>query len=126
MAKRTPIDKLTQEVDKILQEYGEDVQDNLNEIVGDLTKHGAKTLRSQSRSTFGGSGKYASGWTTKFESDRLSTQGIIYNQSVPGLPHLLEHGHANRGGGRTPGRVHISTVEQALIKEIESKVKSKL
>lgn len=126
MAKRTPIDKLTQEVDKILQEYGEDVQDNLNEIVGDLTKQGAKTLRSQSRSTFGGSGKYASGWTTQIETGRLSRQGTIYNQSVPGLPHLLEHGHANRGGGRTPGRVHISTVEQALIKEFESKVKSKL
>ena len=126
MAKRTPIDKLTQEVDKILQEYGDDVQDNLDEIVNDLTKQGAKTLRSQSRSTFGGSGKYAGGWTTQFESGRVSRQGTIYNQRVPGLPHLLEHGHANRGGGRTPGRVHISTVEQALIKEFESKVKNKL
>lgn len=126
MAKRTPIDKLTQEVDKILQEYGDDVQDNLDEIVSDLTKQGAKTLRSQSRSTFGGSGKYASGWTSKTETGRVSRQGTIYNQRVPGLPHLLEHGHANRGGGRTPGRVHISTVEQALIKEFESKVKNKL
>lgn len=126
MAKRTPIDKLTQEVDKILQDYGDDVQDNLDEIVRDLTKQGAKTLRSQSRSTFGGSGKYASGWTTQFESNRVSRQGTIYNQRVPGLPHLLEHGHANRGGGRTPGRVHISSVEQALIKEFESKVKNKL
>lgn len=126
MAKRIPIDQLTVEVDKILQKYGDDVKDNLNDIVRDISKKGAKTLKSESSGTFGGSGKYASGWTSQAETGRTSAQGTIYNQRLPGLPHLLEHGHANRGGGRTPGRVHIAKVEEALIKEFESKVKSKL
>jgi len=126
MAKRVPIDQLTQAVDKILQEYGDDVQGNINDIVKDITKQGAKTLKGESRNTFGGTGKYASGWTSQAETGRVSAQGTIYNGSVPGLPHLLENGHANRGGGRTAGRIHIAKVEEELIKQFESKVKSQL
>lgn len=129
MAKRVPIDRLTQEVNKVLAEYGDDVQDNLNEITEKITKQGAKTLKAQSRSTFGGTGKYASGWTTQIETGRVSAQGTIYNKT-PGLPHLLEYGHALKRGGRTvgqtSGRAHIKPVEDALIKEFESKVKAKL
>ena len=126
MAKRTPIDRLSSEVGKILEEYGENIQENLNEIVAEMSKKGAKAVKSEARTTFGGSGKYASGWTSTFETGRMSAQGTIYNKNVPGLPHLLEHGHANRNGGRTAGRVHIAPVEEKLVKEFESQVKSKL
>lgn len=126
MAKAVPIDRLASEIDKILQEYGENVHENLSDIVKTVSKKGAQTLRSQSKSTFGGTGKYASGWTSQTEIGRTSAQGTIYNAKVPGLPHLLEHGHANRGGGRTPGRAHIAPVEEALAREFETKVKSKL
>lgn len=126
MGRKVPVDRLTEEVEKILNDYGENVQQNLGEIVKQMSKKGAQTLRSQSKGTFNGTGKYAKGWTSRAETGRMSAQGTIYNKDVPGLPHLLEHGHANRGGGRTPGRVHIKTVEDALIKEFEQKVKSKL
>ena len=126
MAKRTPIDRLTLEVGKILEEYGENVQENLNEIVSQMSKQGAKAVKSEARGTFGGSGKYASGWTSQVETGRVSAQGTIYNKDVPGLPHLLEHGHANRNGGRTAGRIHIAKVEEQLVKDFESKVISKL
>lgn len=125
MGRKIPVDMLTQEVDKILYEYGGDVQGNLNTIVGQMSKKGAQTLRQQSKNTFGGTGKYAKGWTSTVETGRVSAQGTIYNKT-PGLPHLLENGHALRGGGRTPGRPHIKPVEEALVREFESKVKSKL
>lgn len=125
MGRKIPVDKLTQEVDKILSEYGGDVQGNLNTIVGQMSKKGAQTLRQQSKNTFGGTGKYAKGWTSTVETGRVSAQGTIYNKT-PGLPHLLENGHALRGGGRTPGRPHIKPVEEALVREFESKVKSKI
>jgi len=126
MAKRTPIDRLTLEVGKILEEYGDNVQENINEIVSQMSKQGAKAVKSEARGTFGGSGKYASGWTSQVETGRVSAQGTIYNKDVPGLPHLLEHGHANRNGGRTAGRIHIAKVEEQLVKDFESKVISKL
>lgn len=125
-SQRVPAEQLAAAVDKILEKYGDDVQDNMNVIVKDITKQGAKSLKSQARSTVGGTGKYASGWTSQAETGRVSAQGTIYNSRLPGLPHLLEHGHANRGGGRTPGKVHIAPIEDALVKEFEEKVKSKL
>lgn len=126
MGKRVPIDRLTDEVKKILEDYGEDVQQNLGTIVKKMSQKGASTLRSQSRGTFGGSGAYAKGWTSTAQTGRVSAQGTIYNQDLPGLPHLLEHGHANRNGGRTAGRAHIAPVEEALVREFETEVKSKL
>ena len=131
MAKRIPIDRLSAEVEKILNEYGENVQQNLGDIVKAMSKKGAQALRSQSKATFNGK-DYSKGWTSQEETGRLSAQGTIYNKDLPGLPHLLEHGHALRRGGRSigkgsvDGREHIKTVEDALIKEFEQKVKSKL
>lgn len=124
MPKRVPIDRLTQEVDKILQEYGEDVQYNLDEIVKQMAKKGARTLQQESKGKFEGT-KYYKSWTSKTETKRTSAQGVIYSK-IPGLPHLLEYGHALRQGGRTTGRPHIKPVEEALVREFESKVKSKL
>lgn len=123
MGKRIPIDRLSAEISKILTEYGEDVQENIDEAAAKVTKAGVKAVRGNARSTFDGSGKYAKGWTSKFEKGRLSSQGIIYNGQVPGLPHLLEHGHANRNGGRTAGRVHIAPVEQKIVEDFEKAVK---
>lgn len=124
--KKTTTDQLTAAVSKILDEYGEDVKSNLKEIVAKLSKEGAKAVRSASKSTYGGTGKYASGWRSRLDTGRLSSQGIIYNARVPGLPHLLEYGHAKRGGGRVSGRPHIKPVEEKLISEFEREVKSKL
>lgn len=124
MAKVVPIDRLTAEIEKILEDYGENVQQNINEVVGEITKKGAKTLNRQSGQTFDGK-KYRKSWTTQVETGRTSAQGTIYSK-IPGLPHLLEHGHALRGGGRTTGRAHIAPVEEALVREFEQKVKSKL
>ena len=73
-----------------------------------------------------GTGKYAEGWTSRVETDRLSATGTIYTGKLPGLPHLLEHGHAKRGGGRVPGRVHIAPVEKILESAFMRAIQTKL
>ena len=50
------------------------------------------------------------------------TKGLY--ATVPGLPHLLEYGHAKRGGGRVPGRAHIKPVEDKITKDFERKVRA--
>lgn len=124
MAKRIPIDRLSAEINKILTEYGEQVQQDVDEAAQRVTKAGVKAVKGNAKGSFGGTGKYAAGWTSKFEKWRLSSQGTIYNGTVPGLPHLLEHGHANRNGGRTSGREHIGPVEQKIIEDFEKAVKA--
>ena len=126
MARKVSADAFSSAISKVLAQYSDNVKENLGEITKALAKRGAKEVKAKSKTTFGGSGKYANGWTSQFDTGRFSAQGTIYNGAVPGLPHLLENGHANRGGGRTPGRAHIKPVEEELIRQYENEVKSKL
>lgn len=116
---KCPLDKMDQAIAEILDEYGDEVVGNLEEITKRVAKEGAKTAKAEAKGKFRGTGKYAKGWTSTVETGRLSTQGTIYNKDLPGLPHLLEYGHANRGGGRTPGKPHLKAVEQRVIKQFE-------
>lgn len=124
--KKTTADQLSAAIDKVLAEYGDNVKDNLDTITKEFAKKGAKAVKSASREAYGGTGKYANGWTSRFETGRVSSQGVIYNGAVPGLPHLLENGHAKRGGGRVAGRAHIAPVEAQLVEEYVKAVKQKL
>ncbi len=126
MARKVSADAFSSAISKVIAEYSDNVQENLGEITKQLAKRGAKEVKAKSRTTFGGSGKYANGLTSRYETGRFSAQGTIYNGAVPGLPHLLENGHAKRGGGRPPGRVHIAPVEEEIVKQFENEVKSKL
>lgn len=122
MAKKVPLDKLQSEIDKIMDEYKDQVTNGVLDAVEAVTKAGVKAVKAESRSKFKKrTGEYAKGWSSKTEKGRLSAQGVIYNKHY-GLPHLLEYGHANRFGGRTPGRAHIKPVEEKINKEFEEKV----
>jgi len=120
---KTSIDKFSAAIHDILEEYGDELHENVAEAAKAVTKKGAQAVRQAAASSFGGSGKYAKGWTSRFETGRLSAQGVIYNKDVPGLPHLLENGHAKRGGGRVAGRTHIKPVEEKIIEEFEKAVR---
>ena len=122
---RASADRFAADVQKILSEYAGSVKENLDEVTKAVAKKGAQMARRAAAGAVGGSGKYARGWTSKVEVGRLGVSGVIYNKT-PGLPHLLEYGHANRGGGRTPARPHIAPAEEQIVKEYEEEVKSKL
>ena len=46
---------------------------------------------------------------------------VVYSRQ-PGLPHLLEKGHALRQGGRAGAHVHIAPAEEAGIKMFEKEI----
>lgn len=118
MAKITPIDRLSQDISKILSKYALDTQVNLAAVTKTVAQRGAVAMRRESKpgGVLGGEGQYAKSWTSKVEVHRLYSTGIIYSKQ-PGLPHLLEHGHALRQGGRTRPHVHIAPVEDTVMAE---------
>ena len=69
------------------------------------------------------SGKYARSWRTKKtkESSR-ALEVTVYSLSRYMLAHLLEHGHAKRGGGRTRAFPHIAPAEEAGEKQLEADI----
>ena len=113
--------QLDSTINRILDEYCQKIDKDLGMAVDKVAKAGVKELKANSQATFKGTGRYAKGWTSKKEKDRILHTTIIYNRT-PGLPHLLEHGHAKRGGGRVSGREHIAPVEQAVINQFEKEL----
>lgn len=72
-------------------------------------------------------GAYSKSWsvkTTKETSDSLEL--TVYSPKKYQLAHLLEKGHAKRGGGRTKAMPHIAPAEENAVKELENDIKKAL
>ena len=76
----------------------------------------------------GESGKYAKSWRAKKtdESDTSVSYVVHANKDGYRLAHLLEFGHAKRGGGRTAAQQHIKPAEEHGIKSLEEKIRGGL
>lgn len=121
---KVTVDNLGKAISDILDEYAEEMMLTVDEVTQTVAKKGVQALRSAS-SVFKGK-RYRSGWTVKTEKTRHSTTCKIWNQAVPGLPHLLEHGFAKRTGGRWEGRTHIAPVEDELNRLYENEIKVRI
>ena len=116
---------LDKAVKDILSQYGEVAIEATKEAVAEVAKESAKKLKSSSPR--GRTGKYAKGWTSKVETGRVSASATVYGKSgTYQLAHLLEHGHAKRGGGRAAPIQHIEPVEQWAIDEAYERIMQRL
>lgn len=122
------IDALAGEVMKLMEEYAADISANIKTEAKTAAKEAVKELKQTSPEGLGSKkGHYKDGWTSKVESENAVSVGIrIYNRKKPGLTHLLEKGHAKRGGGRVEGQPHISTAEENAIENYEKRLKERL
>lgn len=119
MAKVT-IDNLDTAIRDILEDYADDIQQDLEEATNRIAKVGVQALRNESKSLFNGN-KYATGWTSTIQKGRLGLSVVLHNKQA-GLPHLLEHSHQTGKNGRYIGRPHIKPVEEKLIKDFEEEI----
>lgn len=108
----------------ILNGFQEDVQEATEKAIQSVAKQAVKKLKSDSpRRT----GKYARGWTVQTDKSRLSFTATVHGKSgTYQLAHLLEHGHAKRGGGRVPGIEHIAPVEKWATDEVQKEIKQRI
>lgn len=118
---RITLEQLPDAINSILNEYKDEILNNIPEITERVGKAGVKALKSESQSKFNGN-TYWKGWKATSERTRMGANVTIHNAKLPGLPHLLEHGHAKRNGGRVEGRTHIAPVEKKLITDYERKI----
>lgn len=122
---------LSKEVSKILKEYGDEVTKDLQFIVPAVGKDAAAKLRKESPRNKNpkakNAGRYKRGWTSTSTLTHTGATATVYGRSgTYQLAHLLENGHAKRGGGRVPPAVHIKPVEEWAESELERLVTMEL
>lgn len=125
MSDRVSINELKDAVMKGLQEYADLAADDMKEAVKKTAKDVRKDIQNGAPVD---TGKYKKSWSVKTVSeDSDSIDLVVHSRNRYQIAHLLEHGHAKRGGRRVAARPHIAPAEQRgneeLVKEIESKLK---
>ena len=118
-------EKLTDEIQKILDEYGDEARAALAEAISETAKEAQTQLRqkNQGRKIWK---KYPKGWSVQIKAGRLDVEGIVYNKDHYRLTHLLEFGHATRNGGRTAAFPHIAEVNAFAQKDVLERLREKL
>lgn len=110
MSKTVSIDGMAEAVNEGLQEYSKLASSEVKRAV----RKSAKTVKEQIEACAPTrTGHYKSSWVaTKQEESSQSLQMVVHSKDRYQLAHLLENGHAKRGGGRVAGRPHIAPAEQ--------------
>lgn len=73
------------------------------------------------------SGRYKRSWTAKKTRENSHTlEMTVHSKDRYQIAHLLEHGHAKRGGGRVSGKPHIAPAEKMGDEMLENLIKKEL
>ena len=125
MAQKVSVDQLSDAIMEGLDEYAELAAEEVKTAV----RKAGKTVKEQIAQTAPErTGAYAKSWAVK--KTRESSQSLevtVHSRNRYQIAHLLEHGHAKRGGGRVSAIPHIAPAEQAgeeqLLTDIEKALK---
>ena len=99
--------------------------DNVRKATGELIKKAAKEAKDDVKNGAPvRTGRYKKSWSVKIEegSAGLYTVATVHSRDRYQIAHLLEKGHAKRGGGRVPGRAHIKPAEEAAVEKVQEGV----
>lgn len=117
----TSIDNMAAEIMKGLNEYAGLCTDTMKDAVNTTGKEVKKDIQAGAPVR---TGKYKKSWTTKKVAENSnSITVVVYSKDRYQIAHLLEHGHAKRGGGRVNGIPHISTAEQNGTESLMAKIR---
>lgn len=125
------MDSVTAQLQKILNDYSEDVRRAANESIDVVSKAAVNKLKNTSPKRAKNGGRYAKGWTAKKERGSGGIYTVtVHNKTDYQLTHLLENGHVvrNKYGtyDRAPGIKHIKPVEEWAQNELPNEIRKEL
>ena len=120
----TSIDNLADEIMKGLTEYADLVDTEMKKSVRKTATSVRKEISSNAPKK---TGSYAKSWTAKKTKENShSLEMTVHSKNKYQLAHLLEKGHAKRGGGRVSGKPHIAPAEENGVQLLEHLIEEAL
>lgn len=125
MGRGIGINDLSNAISGIVNEYSDYVTEETKNVIKKTGKEAAKELQNRSPKR---TKEYADSWRSKVTAETTHTVHVsVYaGNHQYSLTHLLENGHAKRGGGRVNGRKHIGPVNEAVTKKIVEEIKNQI
>ena len=124
MGDKCTIDNLAKTIMEGLQEYADVASTDVKAAV---RKAGKNVKAEISANAPKRTGAYAKSWAVKTEKETAhSLEVVVHSKNRYQIAHLLEHGHAKRGGGRVAGIPHIAPAEEKAVKQLEEDIVKKL
>ena len=125
MAQKVSVGQLS---DAIMEGLGEYAELEAEEVKTAVRKAGKMVKDQISQTAPETTGAYAKSWgVKKTKESSQSLEVTVHSRNRYQIAHLLEHGHAKRGGGRVSAIPHIAPAEQAgeeqLLADIEKALK---
>lgn len=120
MAQKASIDGLADAIMSELNDYLALTSDGVKATV----KKVGNSVRDEIRATAPKkTGDYAKSWSVKNTRETANALEVtVYSRNRYQLAHLLEFGHAKRGGGRVSGKAHIAPADQNGIDLLEKEI----
>ena len=124
MGRTVRIDDLANVVMEGLQEYADLATDSMKAAV----KKAGNTVKTDiTANAPERTGRYAKSWRAKTTKESATALEVtVYSPTRYMLAHLLEHGHAKRGGGRVAAIPHIAPAEERGADELEREIERSL
>lgn len=124
MAENVRIDQLAAAVMEGLKEYADLATEDLKKAV---RKAGTSVKKDIQENAPKDTGTYAKSWTVKkIKESANSLELVVHSRNRYQLSHLLEFGHAKRGGGRVSGKAHIAPAEERAVETLEQEIEKAL
>jgi hypothetical protein len=102
-----------------LEEYRDLSTDAMKEAVEKTAKDVKKEIQGKAPVR---TGKYKKSWKVTKTDENAEKLVMTVHAGRYQLTHLLEHGHAKRGGGRVAAIPHIAPAEADGVKELEDEI----
>lgn len=121
---RVTVDQMADTIMDGLLEYAELATDTMKDCV----KKAGNTVKKETQANAPvKSGRYKKSWTVKRQKETSTTlELVVHSRNRYQLTHLLEKGHAKRGGGRVKAMPHIGPAEEKGIRVLEDSIRKGL
>ncbi len=121
---RVRVDQMAHVIMEGLQEYADLATDDLKAAVKKAGNEAKKDIQANAPVK---TGKYKGSWTVKTTKETSNAmEVVVHSKNRYQLAHLLEFGHAKRGGGRTRAFPHIAPAEAKAAEFLEKEVERAL